>query len=68
MSAARAARYRQLALHEPDKEKSRIFRLLADEAERGILCTVDQPSFSTVSKNSSDRPPEKSDAKWYIGS
>jgi hypothetical protein len=65
MSTVRAARYRRLALLEPDKEKSRILQLLAEEAERGILCPVDRPSNSTVSKNSSDRPP-KSDAKWYF--
>jgi hypothetical protein len=68
MSSVRAARYRRLALLEPDKERARILQLLADEAERGILCTIDRPSISTVSKNSADRPPEKSEAKGYIGS
>ena len=69
MSAARAARYRRLALQEPDKERSRIFRLLADEAERGILCTVDRPSVSMVAKVSSDKPTQSADAKWWcIGS
>jgi hypothetical protein len=50
MSTVRAARYRRLALLEPDKEKSRILQLLAEEAERGILCPVDRPSNSTVLK------------------
>jgi hypothetical protein len=68
MSTVRAARYRRLALLEPDKEKSRILQLLAEEAERGILCTVDRPSVSTVAKDSSDKPARSADAKWYIGS
>ena len=68
MSTVRAARYRRLALLEPDKEKSRILQQLAEEAERGILCTVDRPSVSTVAKDSSDKPAEKPDAIWYLGS
>ena len=33
----RAARYHRLALAEPDKEKAELLRLLADEADRGVL-------------------------------
>ena len=55
MSTVRVARYRRLALLEPDKEKSRILQQLAEEAERGILCTVDRPFASTVAKDSSDK-------------
>jgi len=39
---ARAARYRQLALAEPDKAKAAVLRQIADEAERDVLCTVDK--------------------------
>jgi hypothetical protein len=42
MTLARAARYRQLALAEPDKAKAAILREIADEAERDVLCTVDK--------------------------
>jgi hypothetical protein len=38
--AARSIRYRRLALAEPDIENARLLRLLADEADRGVLCTV----------------------------
>jgi hypothetical protein len=39
MSDDRAARYRRLALAEPDKEKAELLRLLADESDRGVLVT-----------------------------
>jgi hypothetical protein len=38
----RAVRYRRLALAEPDKAKATLLFKIADEAERGVLCTVDQ--------------------------
>jgi hypothetical protein len=41
MSNSRALRYRKLALQEPDKEKAQLLQLLADESERGVLCTVE---------------------------
>jgi hypothetical protein len=69
MSTDRAARYRRLALSEPDKEKARLLHLLAEEAEQGTLWTVDRlSSFSSVEKNSPDKPPAKRDSKWYLGS
>jgi hypothetical protein len=40
MSDARSVRYRRLALAEPDIENARLLRLLADEADRGVLCTT----------------------------
>ena len=46
---ARAIRYRRLALAEPDAEKARLLQLLADEAERGILCTVAAPIRAQLS-------------------
>ena len=44
MSHDRAARYRRLALTEPDKEKAELLRLLADEADRGVLVTAEWAS------------------------
>jgi hypothetical protein len=38
----RAVRYRRLALAEPDKAKAALLLKIADEAERGVLCTVDE--------------------------
>lgn len=38
----RARRYRQLALAEPDDEKAALLNTIADEAERGVLCTADK--------------------------
>jgi len=38
----RAVRYRRLALAEPDKAKAALLHKIADEAERGVLCTVDR--------------------------
>ena len=66
MSIDRAARYRRLALREPDMEKARILPQLAEEAERGTLCTVDQLSGSKVPKtDSSYKTPETPETKWY---
>jgi hypothetical protein len=41
MSNPRAARYRRLALQEPDGEKAKLLRAIAEEAERGVLCTAE---------------------------
>jgi hypothetical protein len=38
----RAIRYRRLAFAERDECKAAFLRKLAEEAERGVLCTVDQ--------------------------
>ena len=37
-----AVRYRRLALSEPDKAKAALLLKIADEAERGVLCTADR--------------------------
>ena len=39
MGNARAVRYRRLALAEGDKTKADLLLKLADESDRGILCT-----------------------------
>ena len=38
----RAVRYRRLALAEPDKANAALLLKIADEAERGVLCTAEQ--------------------------
>jgi hypothetical protein len=44
---ARALRYRRLALSEVDPQACALLRKLADEAERGVLCTADLTPQST---------------------
>ena len=41
MNQSRSLRYRKLALQEPDKENAQLLQLLADEADRGVLCAVE---------------------------
>jgi len=41
MSSPRAVRYRRLALVEQDNEKAQLLRQIADEADRGVLFTVE---------------------------
>jgi hypothetical protein len=41
MSNARAVMYRRLALAEEDKQKTDLLYKLADEADRGVLCTAE---------------------------
>ena len=49
MSSARAIRYRRLALAEQDKAIADLLLKLADECDRGLLCTAERlsarPSF-----------------------
>jgi hypothetical protein len=42
---ARAIRYRQLTLAEPDRTKAAVLLTIADEAERDVLCTVDSTNL-----------------------
>lgn len=42
----RALRYRELALAQTDKDKANLLNRIADEAERGVLCTVDHVASS----------------------
>ena len=46
----RAVKYRRLALAEPDKAKAALLQKIADEAEQGVLCTVDRNSLSLKSR------------------
>jgi hypothetical protein len=50
MGHDRAARYRRLALKEPDKENAELLRLLADEADRGVLVTTEWHSARPYKK------------------
>jgi hypothetical protein len=55
MTNPRASRYRRLALAEKDPETVRLLRLLADEAEQGILC-VSSPRVSNPAPQASSIP------------
>jgi hypothetical protein len=57
MSNPRAVRYRKLALVEQDNEKAQLLRLIADEADRGVLYTADWISRRYGDANS--EPPVK---------
>jgi hypothetical protein len=46
MSNARAIRYRRLALAEEEKAKADLLLKLADERDRGLLCTAEWRSVS----------------------
>ena len=50
-SAARAIRYRRLALAEQDKATADLLLKLADECDRGVLCTADWLSAKLSRKN-----------------
>jgi hypothetical protein len=56
MSNARAIRYRRLALVEQDNEKARLLRLIADEADRGVLINA---AWTRRYGGMSDLPPPK---------
>jgi len=48
MSSPRAVRYRRLALVEQDNETAQLLRLIADEADRGVLFTVQHSPHDKV--------------------
>jgi hypothetical protein len=53
---ARAVRYRQLALAEPDKAKAAVLIKIAEEAEQDVLCTVDW--MRSAVPRSQSKPPD----------
>ena len=53
----RAVRYRRLALAEPDKAKAALLQKIADEAERGLLCTVDRKPLLSEDRSSESANP-----------
>jgi hypothetical protein len=60
MSNARAIRYRRLALAEEDNAKADLLHKLADECDRGLLCTTEWLSARPSLKN--EQPPKARDA------
>jgi hypothetical protein len=48
----RALRYRRLALAETDRAKAELLNHIADEAERGTLCTADRVKTLTPTPRS----------------
>jgi hypothetical protein len=55
MSNARAIRYRRLALASSDKADADLLVRLADESDRGILCTAEWRSARPYRQN--EQPP-----------
>ena len=64
MSNARAIRYRRLALAEQDRANADLLLKLADECDRGTLCTAEWRSAWPSSKN--EQPPKAGDAKGAV--
>lgn len=60
MSTPRAARYRRLALASGDQVNANLLLKLADECDRGMLCTADWLSAGPSLK--SEQPPKAVDA------
>jgi hypothetical protein len=58
MSNARAVRYRRLALAEEEKAKADLLLKLADECDRGLLCTAEWRSAGPPLKNVQPSKPE----------
>jgi len=48
MSSPRAIRYRRLALAEQDNENAQLLRRIADEADRGVLFTVEHSRHDKI--------------------
>jgi hypothetical protein len=63
MSNARAVRYRRLALASGDKANADLLLKLADECDRGLLCTAEWASARGLSLKN-DQPPKAGDAKF----
>jgi hypothetical protein len=62
MNSARAIRYRRLALAEEDKAKADLLLKLADECDRGLLCTAEWLWAGRLSDNN-EPVPKAGDAK-----
>jgi hypothetical protein len=66
MSSGHATRYRRLALAQPDKAIADLLLKLADECDRGILCTAEWHTAWPPRKN--EQAPKAGDAeprsKW----
>jgi hypothetical protein len=62
MSSLRAIRYRRLALAQEDKTVADLLLKLADECDRGILCTAEWRWHPR--KN--EQPPKAGDARFQF--
>ena len=62
MSNARAVRYRRLALAAEDKDNADLLLKLADECDRGLLCTAEWFSAAGLSRKN-EQPPKAGDAR-----
>jgi hypothetical protein len=63
MINARAIRYRRLALAADDRAKADLLLKLADECDRGLLCTANWLSARPFPKI--DRPPKPEEFKAW---
>ena len=61
MSNPRAVRYRRLALEQEETAKADLLLKIADESDRGLLCTAEWLSARPSLKN--EQPPKTGDAK-----
>jgi hypothetical protein len=61
MSSGRAIRYRRLALAQPDKTIADLLLKLADECDRGTLCTTIWHSVRP--SRETEKPPKAGDAE-----
>ena len=61
MSSLRAIRYRRLALAQQDKAIVDLLLKVADECDRGILCTAEWHTAWPSREN--EKPPKAGDAK-----
>ena len=62
MGNARAVRYRRLALAEDDKANADLLFKIADECDRGILCTSEWLFLNRL-YSKDEQPPKAEDAK-----
>ena len=56
VSNARVARYRRLALASHDKANADLLLKLADECDRGVLCTAEWASTRALPRNPAEAP------------
>ena len=63
MSGVRAIRYHKLALAQADKAIADLLLKLADECDRGILCTAEWRSARPSRKN---EPPPKAEESRFL--
>jgi hypothetical protein len=64
MSNARAIRYRRLALAEEEKATADLLLKLADECDRGILCTAEWRSARPSRKIALEPPKPEEVEAW----